>query len=260
MDRELYIAWQSRASRKWYTVGLLSYSSSEKRYTFRYLRGALDARDKDGFSGISAFPRFEQAYNSDSLFSFFANRIVSSERPDYPDLIAQVGLQPVGDARSPKYIFDFLGRTRGWRATDSFEMFSPVSRDAEGIYRWEFFTRGLRYIRKEIQKLWTEESPSMPLRMLPDPHNKFDPTAVHILDRQQSPLGFVPGNYSSTIYELVAQAEPQSIELKILRHNKAEELHQKRFLLEMRVKMPADFELTKPPELEPIVDIKQSVA
>lgn len=51
-----------------------------------------------------------------------------------------------------------------------------------------------------------------------------------------------------------------SIEVEILRHNKPQPLHQKRFLLQMRVVMPDDFELTLPPELEPLVEIEASAA
>ncbi|MBA2662856.1 MAG: hypothetical protein H0U74_11205 [Bradymonadaceae bacterium] len=257
MKRTLYVAWQAIESRKWYTIGVLTHEP-DKGYLFRYLRGVEEAQ-KDGFTGISAFPEFYLSYTSDRLFSFFANRVLSSDRPSYKELIEQVGLQPVGDSTSPEYLFEFLRRTRGWRATDSFEMFSPVEKVGDE-YRWDFFTRALRHAPEGIQRRWIEESPTLPMRMAPDLHNMSDPTAVFVMDCKHCFMGFVPGNYSSTIHELVTRAVPGSIDLRVLRHNKREELHQKRFLLEMRVKMPADFQLTQPRELEPLVNMDESVA
>lgn len=260
MERKLYVAWQDTRpkTRRWYTVGVLTHSA-ETDYVFRYVRGANEARVEGGFFGIASFPEFEAEYRSESLFSFFSNRLLSSDRPAYKELIEQVGLQEAGDYESPDHIFEFLRRTRGWRATDSFEMFSPVEKKGE-VYYWDFFTRGLRYTDPGVQQRWTEEGPKLPLRMLPDMHNKIDPTAVLIVDDFQRSLGFVPGNYSATIFELVSHAPQGEIELKVIRQNRAERLHQQRFLLEMKVRMPVDFELTVPEELEPLVDLKESVA
>ncbi len=256
MTRQLYIAWQSHESRTWHTVGLLTYSE-QSGYVFQYVRGALDAQKEDGFSGISAFPSFDEVYQSDHLFSFFSNRILSPSRPEYQELIRQVDLLPVGDTESPDYVFDFLRRTRGWRATDSFEMFSPVQQ-FEGGYRWDFFTRGVRHIDEALKEKWINEAPLEPLRPVLDCHNEHDPTAVIIMDRGHRPLGFVPGNYSSTIYDIVEHAD--DIQLTILQHNRDAQLDEKRFLLEMKASMPTDFHLPTSSELEPLVDIGENAA
>lgn len=255
MKRQLYITWQSHSSREWYTVGELTHRD-DTGYVFRYVQGAIDAQQEADFAGIASFPDFDRSYTSAQLFSFFSNRILSSKRPEYKELIKQVGLQPVGDTESPQFVFDFLRRTRGWRATDSFEMFAPVE-EIEGGYRWDFFTRGVRHSDDAIKERWIDEEPAEPLRPVLDPHNQYDHSAVIIMDRKQRSLGFVPGNYSATIYQIVDHA--CSVELTKIRHNR-EGLPQKRFLLDLTAQMPADFQLAEPAELEPLVDLDESVA
>jgi hypothetical protein len=255
MKRQLYISWQSHSSRKWYAVGVLTYED-ERGYTFRYVKGAKTAAQAEGFSGISTFPDFDRSYSSERLFSFFSNRILSSTRPEYSELVEQVGLQAVGDTESPQYVFDFLRRTRGWRATDSFEMFAPVEKTDAG-YRWDFFTRGVRHGDEAIQQRWVDEKPAEPVRPILDRHNSHDPTAVLIIDRKQRSLGFVPSNYSSTVYQILEHAV--DVEITIVRHNR-HAIPQKRFLLELKAQMHAEFQLTEPTELEPLVEVGESAA
>ncbi len=248
MERKLYVAWQAHESRLWYTIGILTHGDATG-YEFRYVRGAQKAHDC-GFPGISSFPDLDKVYRSESLFSFFSNRIMSSSRPEYKDLIRQVGFRPMESKQSPDYVFGFLAHTHGWRATDAYEMFAPVKKVA-GTYCWDFFTRGLRYIEKASETRWAQESPVGELRAVPRPENEFDPTAVSIEDAAGSPLGFVPGNYSATVFELCAHAD--DVKIEILRHNREEWLDQKRFLLRLTASMPATFQLSHQTELEPLV-------
>lgn len=248
MRRKLYVTWQSPDSRRWYTIGLLTHAEGEG-YVFRYVRDALEAQDQEGFHGIAAFPEFDHAYHSDELFSFFQNRILSPERPAYEQLARQVGLPEGAVSETPEYAFEFLRRTKGWRATDMFELFAPVEQTEEG-YRWDFFTRGVRHLTDELKKKWRVESPEEPLRPLLDLHNPYDKTAILIVDQLHSALGFVPGNYSPIIGHLIREAD--HVELTVLRQNKDVELDQKRFLVELVARVPRAFELAHPDRFEPL--------
>lgn len=246
MEKKLYVAWQSQALRSWHTVGVLTHTP-EEGYLFRYVRGALAAREV-GFPGISSFPDMDRTYQSDDLFAFFANRIISSARPQYAVLLQQVAMEaPTHESKSPDYVFDFLSRTRGWRTTDTYEMFAPVQATPKG-FRWDFFTRGLSHTDKANRERWTRDAPTLPLRAVLDFHNGFDRRAIIIIDDQHSSLGFVPGNYSAVIHAIVTQAE--HIDWTILRQNREERLEERRFLIEMNATMPPDFELPRPAELE----------
>lgn len=256
MEHKLYIAWQAHDSRRWHSIGVLRHQPGTG-YEFGYIRGAYSARDKDGFTGISSFPDFEEVYRSEQLFAFFSNRILSSSRAEYAELIEQVGLQPLGDKQSPEYVFNFLRRTQGWRATDSFEIFAPVD-TAGSEYCWEFFTRGLSHTPDEIRLRWTTHEPQGVLQIATIKNNPHDPDALIILDQEQASLGYVPRNYSATIRAIIEAAA--HVELRILRHNKREDLDQKRFLLRLSARMPADFQLPHFEEFEPLADGDRTVA
>ena len=117
-DRLLFVAWQNPVTRRFYPVARLAQiegDGCQDCFEFAYIRGTQQA---DGFQPFVSFPNLDQVYRGKVLFPMFANRLLSSNRSDFPEYIAQLGLPPA--TISPITI---LSRSAGRRTTDTLELF-----------------------------------------------------------------------------------------------------------------------------------------
>lgn len=144
--RTLFLAWQSEKSRAWYPVGRLDADIAKNEFVFEYTRGALAAKDCDGFHPISAFPEFRQRYEASELFPLFQNRIIDSHRRGFVDYVRSLDM----NAASVDPL-DILAVTGGERQTDSFEVFPRIEKDKNNSFVCRFFLHGLRYGLQETQ-------------------------------------------------------------------------------------------------------------
>jgi hypothetical protein len=90
-ERRLIVTWKSDASTGILPVAELIIRVVGPRYRFGYLEGAREAQ-RYGYQPFLAFPNLEARYESETLFSFFANRVLPSTRPDYLESLNAVGL------------------------------------------------------------------------------------------------------------------------------------------------------------------------
>ena len=130
----LYVASQSLETREWIPVAELR--EVEGGYQLSYTRGA---QRLPGFSGLSRMQALDQVYYSDSLFPFFANRLLSKSRPEYKQYLHWLGLDAL-----PRTPLEVLAVAGGIRATDNYELIAPP-RQVGGTLYLDFFPRGLRY-------------------------------------------------------------------------------------------------------------------
>ena len=89
----LYIAWQDPQTRLWYTVGQLSRENDI--YTFAYTRGALAS---PRFKYLGRMRDLYKSYYSYELFPLFANRVLNSSRPEYPDYVRWLAMDPATES------------------------------------------------------------------------------------------------------------------------------------------------------------------
>src|SRR4051812_4123919 len=77
----LFVAWQREDTREYVPVGCLSYHQGVEGsyYEFVYIKNVEANLD---FPGISGFPNYRAVYESEDLFPFFENRILSRGRSD----------------------------------------------------------------------------------------------------------------------------------------------------------------------------------
>jgi hypothetical protein len=135
--RSLLVIWQNPATRKFQKIGRLSHLV-DGSYSFSYLDD--DHRDPDFFP-LDEYPEFDRVYVSTGLPAFFANRVMSADRPSYGTHLSWLGLEP-GDDDIP---MEVLARTGGGRATDTFHVVDvPVSSRQSGLSS-RFFVSGVRH-------------------------------------------------------------------------------------------------------------------
>lgn len=166
----LYVAWQSPTERSWFTVGKLS--SLGHRYRFEYTQG-VPAAEKAGFQPFSAFPDLFVSYESQRLFPFFGNRLLSRSRREYHDFVRWVSHHDASD--DPVVL---LARSGGTRMTDSLELFPKPEPDERGHYHIHFFAHGLRHMPASAAKRAEELQEGDRLLVLKDLQNPSDPRAL----------------------------------------------------------------------------------
>ncbi len=183
-QRSLLLVWQSPASRRFVKVGRLDLLAGNE-FAFRYLPD--DAGDTEFFE-LDDYPERDRVYVSDELPAFFANRVMSAERPSYPQYLAWLGIdQSLATMSLP---IEVLARTGGSRVTDTFHVLDlPVQ--WEDRFTSRFFVSGISHT-DEAEQVFSAVSAGADLALRPDVANPGNPRAVLINTADGRKVGFVP--------------------------------------------------------------------
>jgi len=204
----LYVAWQDEASNNWHPIGILRHEHGE--YEFRYVAGVRRGQP------VFSFPELHARYVSKAHFPFFANRLMSPKRPDYPEYMEHLGL----DAKTSSSL-TILGRY-GRRFTDPYFTFPYPDGHPGGLYEARFFLDrqgavemqpGQRlicgaevpaYLREDVEKCGG--SPEIIVEQVNQPPAA---TVLRVLCRLRMPwpIGFEP--FSGPEYQPIASAALQ---------------------------------------------------
>jgi hypothetical protein len=144
-----------------------------------------DARVLPDFQAFVAFPDVGRTYESDHLFPFFANRLMSPRRPDFDDYVESLGLSL--EEWTP---LELLARSAGERATDTIQVVAEPTTEgaAETIV---FPASGVRYVEGAAERIGQlQRGQSLHIREEPD--NPHDPRALLLDVTHQAPVGWVP--------------------------------------------------------------------
>jgi hypothetical protein len=197
-ERRLIVTWKSNASNGILPVAELIVRMAEPHYSFGYLEGVREAQGS-GFQPFLAFPNLEARYESESLFPFFANRVLPTTRPDYLESLTAVGLN-AQDAS----VTEVLGRTNGRRATDRIETILVPIPDALGRYRTHFFLRGVNHSPR-AEAIIAQLDPDELLTLVAEAGNDYNPRARRVQGRGHK-LGYVPDYLVDDLDELEREA------------------------------------------------------
>lgn len=177
---------------------------ASQHFEFTYLESV---REIPEFTPFLAFPEVDRRYESETLFPFFENRIMSRNRPDYSSHLRSLDLDL--DAEP----FEILARTSGHRETDAIEVFPEPERDSlTGDSFCRFFVRGLRYHEGAFEAAG-ELKPGMALMLVPEPSNAVDPTAIIVTDERGRRLGYVPRYLTDFVANAMDVCPPDSVRL-----------------------------------------------
>lgn len=194
VTRTLLLVWQDPASRKFLPVAEL-FHLADGRYSFAYLDAA---RSNAEFFALDEYADLDRVYVSDALPVFFANRVMSPDRPEYGQYLEWLGLDHVSPIDVP---VEVLARTGGGRATDTFHI---VDRPLRGETEFEsrFFVSGLRHVSDSVAVLG-EVHPGDRLELRPEPGNEANSKAVIIDVESGKQLGWVPDWLCGEVTELI---------------------------------------------------------
>lgn len=192
--RTLVLVWQNPVSRRFSKVGQLD-ALPEGRIAFRYLPSAW--RDPD-FQPLFEYPDRAAAYVSDEVPAFFANRILSADRPGYELYLKWLGLEGIGSTDVP---FEVLARTGGGRATDTFRVVD-LPLDTADSFSSRFFVSGVRHADNSGTAVETLREGEV-LRLELDEENPANPKAVLVDSADGHRIGFVPDWLCADVHDRI---------------------------------------------------------
>lgn len=210
---KLYVGWQNEDTRRWYTVGVLSFEEGE--YLFSYTKGALSARETGRFRLFPRMSELNRVYQSPELFPIFSNRVLPQSRPDYKSYLQWMGLEE--DDGDPLAI---LARSGGGKVTDNIQLYPVPEKTVEGKYRSYFFVNGVRYLHPLILELIPTLTEGQRLFPMLDCNNSSHALAVAL--RADDPaflVGYCPRHAADEIGTL-AKKENSSLLITVSRVNK----------------------------------------
>ncbi|MEF9953671.1 MAG: HIRAN domain-containing protein [Clostridium sp.] len=192
----LYLIWKSEKSRQQYIIGQLTKNG---QYEFQYCEEIKDAI-ADGFTPLLCFPKLDELYTSEKLFSIFTSRLPDRKRKNIHEILKKYGLTEFDE-------YMLLKRSGARLPIDSLEFIDPILNTDETVTRI-FFMAGVRYYLNCNGENCSE---SVPLTrgdevfLRSQPENKYDPYAVEMLDMSEKVLGYIPRYYSKSVTELLRQ-------------------------------------------------------
>lgn len=251
--RKLYIAWQDPVARRWYPVGRLTFE--KKVYRFVYTQGAKDAEQSQRFIPFGRMNNFEVAYESEELFPLFANRLLSTKRPEYQDYIKWLKLD--NDYQENRQLA-MLAITGGFRETDSLEILPCPLPTSEGRYEVLFFSRGISHLERSTVGRVNALKPGERLFLMYDVQNQFDALAITL--RTDDPVmlvGYCP-RYLTEDFRLILQEFGHSIPQVSVEQVNLDAPLQLRLLCKFSSPWPQSFQPCSGDSFEPLVADKLS--
>lgn len=194
----LLVVWQDETSRSYYHIGTLSYYNGlyEFIYTSKDGKKKLGDALKNGYMIHPAFPDTDKTYQSKTLFPAFDRRIPSTDRKDYCEILADLGLNKNASK------MDILRATRGRLASDAYSFEQPLRLDGNNMLGSSFFVHGMRYRNLPSEwSSWIKEHSV--LNLVQEPENDHDPHAVAIYTKGGKHLGYIPAFYSTAVFSLI---------------------------------------------------------
>ncbi|EMR4044841.1 TPA: hypothetical protein JI054_16675 [Acinetobacter baumannii] len=228
--KSVYVMWQDMAdTRMWHPVAKLT-QQSENDYLFNYTKGATH-------KSFSCFPNMEdrnKVYRSETLFTFFKNRLIPESRPEHDSLFEWTGLS----ANSKDYI-QLLAISGGEKKTDHFRIVN-IPQNENGFYKTKFFVSGVNHLtdREKIHTESLKDGDRLDFEFEFD--NPFDDKATLLFKDINKKVGYLPHYLCNDLRKLLDLSDKCEISINILKVNTTAPA-QYRILCELKAPWKNDF-------------------
>jgi hypothetical protein len=248
----LYVFWQNPESRRWFPIGILSRTPSGG-FEFVYTKGA---RNASGFVPFGPMIDLSKRYRASDLFPVFANRMLSSKRPEYKRFIQWIAAEKHDN--DPLVI---LSRTGGRRATDTLVVYPKPERNEKDEFDLLFLCHGISHLPKDAaDRVCTLKEGDVLYPML-DIRNPHDPNAIALrTDDPAHLIGYVPRFFAKELRVCIEASRPGDARLSVVRVNPDAPL-QLRLLCRFTSPWPNGFRPWDEPEYQALVErpVRQGV-
>ncbi|WP_434939311.1 HIRAN domain-containing protein [Shewanella sp. HL-SH8] len=227
--KSIFVVWKDSEDHMWHPVAKLS--RSNENYQFNYTKGASN-------KSFIPFPRMDdlnKVYNSSTLFSFFSNRLMPSNRPEFKKMLQW------SDIKVDNYDeFDLLGVSGGARKTDEFQIISEPEITENGDYKIRFFISGVRYLDSQSNNKVNQLKNGESLYFVYEDSNPHDCKAILVSTIDDIPIGYCPKYLNCDVRVLLENPSLSSTTLRVVKTN-LDAPSQFRILCEFTTKWPEGF-------------------
>ncbi|OBT12019.1 hypothetical protein A9264_16105 [Vibrio sp. UCD-FRSSP16_10] len=227
--KSVFVIWKDNQDGMWHPVAKLT--RFEAGYRLNYTKGA-------NHENFIAFPRMEnlsKVYHSSSLFSFFTNRLIPTNRPEFKKMLKWSDINLTGYDE-----LDLLGISGGARKTDDFRIISEPEVTETGQYKIRFFISGVRHLDAQSTKRVSQLEVGEELRLVYENSNPYDCKAVLVSTKDNKAIGYCPKYFNCDIRALLENPELDSHSLRVIKINH-DAPSQFRVLCEFDTKWPSSF-------------------
>lgn len=202
--RSFRVVWQNLHTRRFVHVGSLEFTGSEFVFTY-----TPDAELDPDFEPFPQFPDLRGTYRSRELFPFFADRLASTARPDYDDLVEALGL-----TRAEATPVELLTRSWGTSPHDTIQVVPEPFEHPDGTETLPFLVSGTRHADEDDPAAVTERisnlSEGQPLELRDEPENPTNDRAI-ALDAHGRPVGWIPDYLLDDVHKQRAAGKTVSV-------------------------------------------------
>lgn len=174
-EREFRVVWQNLQTRQLVHVGWLHVGAG--RYAFEYTPDAELDRD---FQPFVTFPDLRRRYEANSLFPFFAHRVVATAEPGFDDLVDALGLSR--DTATP---VELLARSWGRSTHDTIQIVPEPELHSDGRSSRLFLVSGVSHADEDhpehVSKLVAKLKMGQKLDLRDESDNPVDSKAIIIV-------------------------------------------------------------------------------
>ncbi|EJK2113404.1 hypothetical protein BOO29_03025 [Vibrio navarrensis] len=207
--KSVFVIWKDIEDGMWHPVAKLTRISDG--YRFNYTKGA-------NHKNFIAFPRMDdlsKVYHSSVLFSFFTNRLIPTNRPEFKKMLewSDIDLKNYDE-------LDLLGVSGGARKTDEFRIVPEPEVTLDGHYKIRFFISGIRHLASQGQERVSQLEKGEVLKLVYENTNPHDCNAVLVSTRDEISVGYCPKYFNCDIRALLESPELTSHSLHAVRVNK----------------------------------------
>lgn len=230
----LLVTVRDPGTRLYRPVGFLSQMATG--YSFAYLRTAVERSDFRPLPGLAR--AVMGPVESKHLFALFAERVISSRRPDRQESLAALGL-PLDAAP-----FEVLARSQGQRVGDTIELLPAPFAEPGSSVSFTFLAHGVRHLPTRNQARIETLTPGEPLRLQCDAGNEVNPKAQIVTDLDDLWLGWMPDPLINVVESV------EHLSLSVERSNGADVGFHFRLLVRLQGVVRANAELFTGPAWE----------
>ncbi|MGY6278130.1 HIRAN domain-containing protein [Methylomonas sp. MgM2] len=169
-------------------------------YCFSYTQGALAS---PRFKYLGRMRDLHQRYVSHELFPLFSNRVLSRSRPEYPDYVRWLAIEP--DQQDDP--MQLLARSGGRRATDELCVYPKPEVNADGEIELFFFSNGLRYLdQADLQRINSLKVGDR-LSLRPEDDNVKDRFALRLETEEPVKVGYCPRYLNRDLRQVLSKVD-----------------------------------------------------
>ncbi len=208
--KSVFVIWKDIEDGMWYPVAKLT--RDKGIYRFNYTQGSKHPN-------FISFPKMKdktKVYVSNELFSFFQNRLLPQNRPEFRKMINWSGMTTDGYDE-----LDMLSISGGARQTDEYRVIALPECSGVDEYKIRFFISGIRYLESFNLHRISDLIPGEKLLFEFEEDNEFDCNAVYATtsDSERVKIGYCPKYFNCDIRELLNNPALEEYKLTVVQVN-----------------------------------------